>query len=283
MKLLYNIPRDWTIAITGGTALTDVDAWADPNPGERVRIQWPSGTQTTGATVGVQFTRSQSVVPVGGGLRGLRGIPAGTKVVVTGKRAADAGFAYALGGNSATARTVALPGGDVGITWAFDAGLDAIIGAQVLIYNDVNGSASIAAEASIEIGTPVVGGGIDFVIQADWTLDGKDPSISSRTLGSQLNRVLRPGYRVLTCTPAYVKTEEEARGGGLSDGSDWQTVGAALRRDPYVLAIARVDSSDEIQRTSIFGAVTRLPAVQHLDGALYQPSQLVVEEIPGST
>jgi len=146
----YGRPDSVSHNLVGTGATFDSDP-ARLNSGivsDRTAIQWLSGAQTTASALKLQSTWPSSIVPRIIPLLDLKGIPEGTKIVVTGKRAGDADFTYNLGGNSgssSTVRTVTFDDGSVGLVVICDAGLDPIIGRQVKFLNDVNGSASIVA------------------------------------------------------------------------------------------------------------------------------------------
>lgn len=132
----------WAISGTGASFDTDPAKLNSGRVAERTAVQWLSGAQSLSSVLELQCTWSTPqpvrIIP----LLDLAGIPAGTKIVVTGKRVGDTGFPYPLGGNSATQRTVQLADGSVGMWIICAAGNTDLIGYQVAIYNDVNGTSS---------------------------------------------------------------------------------------------------------------------------------------------
>ena len=276
MLLAYNHASP-TYTVTGGALVTDAAALSDRSPASATRITWPSGSQTTATTCTITATFAEqpirAVAPLGTTL------PAGLKIELRGKRTGDAGYTYALGAAALTQTLVPRTDGGTGAVWAFPASNDPLIGVEIRLYNDVGGAVSLAASQAFDVGEIVVSDGAEFVIQSDWTLGGKVMSKSDRTLGSQGANVPRPGYRTLDATPIY-GDDDDARNGGLDIGKDWQSLTAALRADPYVLAIARTGTTTDIQTTSLYGIAVRIPDITHKAGPYYQPSQLTIEEIP---
>ena len=276
MLLAYNHARP-TYTVTGGSLVTDAAALSDRSPASATRITWPSGSQTTATTCTITATFAEQPIRAVA-LLGTT-LPDGLKIELRGKRTGDAGYTYDLGAASLTQTLVPRTDGGTGAVWAFPASNDPLIGVEIRLYNDVGGAVSLAASQAFDVGEIVVSDGAGFVIQADWTFGGKSPSATTRTLGSQISNVQRPGYRTLDVTPIF-GDDDDARNGGLDNGADWQSLTAALRADPYVLAIVSTGTTTDIQTTSLYGIATRIPDIAHQPGHYYQPSQLTVEEIP---
>lgn len=286
MKLIYGLQtREATWSVTTGTALSDLDALNDPNPGERVRLQMAAPVDGV-SRVRLEVTYPTGFYPIGACIRGVRA-DSDTWCALE-YAAAGGGEAPPIGDNIDPDENhfLKLPGGDTGRMIVWDDLPSAPIGGVTHWYIDISAATSGAAPI-IEIGSIILGAGIDVVIQSDWTLAGKQPGKISRTAGSQINAALRPGYRVLSCTPIY-GDDDDARGAGLAnpDGNtNWQDVAAALRADPWCVAIARIGTGDipdpDVQTTAIYGIATQIPDVKHVAGPNYQPSQLTVEEVPG--
>lgn len=276
MLLAYNHARP-TYTVTGGSLVTDAAALSDRSPASATRITWPTGTQTTATTCTITagFTE-QAVRTVA--LLGTS-LPVGLKVELRGKRSGDADYTYSLGAASLTQTLVSRIDGGTGAVWVLPQGNDALIGLQIRLYNDVGGFTSLSAGDSFDTGEIVISDGAEFYINAEWTLGGKDPSASRRTLGSQVSRVGRPGYRILEFSPA-LDSDDSVLFGGLSNGAAWQELARDIRDDPYVLAIASTKTADYIQATSVYGEVTKIPDFLHKAGPYYEPNQTTVEEIP---
>ena len=153
MWIAYTPPTDPMVSISDGTFVGDSDGSElfNGQPRDVSRAQWPSGTMTTSTTIAVQATFPSMPLPAVGAFLGLS-LPAGTKVVI--KARAD--------GNSATGRTILRSDGTVGLVWYFakvahwptiePADDINITGIKITIYNDVNGSASIAASSFSDLG-----------------------------------------------------------------------------------------------------------------------------------
>ncbi len=281
MLLAYDLPRDWTYGITDGEWLTpDVELLHDFEPAERVRLAFnDSGSQTTATTTAVTATRVGAFVPRVGCILGLRGVPAGLKLELRGRRPADGGFTYELGGNALTQRTVEFPDGTVGAWWVLDAGLDAIIGYELQVYNDVAGGTVLEAEAELEIGQIVVAPALDVPIELGWSYSYRSGSAARRTLGAQVQRVARTPFRVTRLKPS-VGSAAAAHGGGLPGGEDWQRLLARLSRVPFSAVVPRIIDNDEVQRQAAFGFVSVDAANQHVAGPLWRMQEMTFEEVP---
>ena len=276
MLLAYNHTRP-TYTVSGGSLVTDAAALSDRSPASATRITWPTGTQTIATTCTVTAAFAEQPVRCVA-LLGTN-LPAGLKVELRGKRVGDSGYTYGLGAASLTQKLASRVEGGTGAVWVFPASNDALIGLEIRLYNDAGGSLALTASQAFDVGEIVISDGAGVVITNDWTLGGKATSRLDRTLGSQIAHVQRTGYRTLEATP-ILGNDADARSGGLDNGSDWQALAASLRSNPFVLAIARTDATGNIQTTSLYGVVTRIPDIQHKSGPYYQPSALTIEEIP---
>jgi hypothetical protein len=199
----HSRPAEPVWAIAGGDAAFDTDP-ADLNNGrvaDRTAVKWPSGAQTLMTSIKLQMTWSvaqpQRISPI----LGLKGIPPGTKVVVTGQRAIDVAggtFPYALGGNSATQRTFAFANGDVGAWILANAGNTDLVGIQIEVFNDVNGAPYFIADQFIYFGEIDAFQGWETPqgIKRDWSpnLDGIPSDI--RAVNNQPWRFGKKPFRV---------------------------------------------------------------------------------------
>lgn len=261
-----------TWSASGGTLSADDAALTDRAPATPVALTWASGAQSTSTTVSLIATCA--VTPRIVSLLGTD-LPDGLKVELWGQRSGDASPIYDLGGNSQTQTITTFDDGSRGAHWILGDDLSPLTKLEIRLYNDVSGTSPITASEELQIGEIVIAEAIEVEIESDWKFSQKDPSTVRRTLASQGDRVPRPGYRVLTCTPAYGDAAD-ARGSGLS-GTSWSKITASLRRDPHCIAIVR---KDEPQTTAIFGWASKIPDIGHLAGPYYQPSTLTIEEIP---
>jgi hypothetical protein len=279
MLIAYSLPDDWTYTISTSFLTSDVELLHDFAPAEKVRFTWDdTDPQSTGNTVILSGTRATAFVPRGGCILGAT-LPAGLKVEIMGKRALDAGFSYALGGNSLTQKTVKFADGSIGLFWVFDDGLDPIVAYQVTFYNDVAGSPSIEPEAAVDIGQIVVAPMLNIPHELKWSWRRNTTSLTSRTLGAQVQFVPRTGYRVGKMK-AKIQGIEEARSGGLANGMDWEQFLARLAESPFSIVVPRWGDIADAQRTAAFGLVDSLPSVAQAVGDFYEMSDLSFEEIP---
>lgn len=282
MRLGFSIPTDWSFSIASG-------AWAsgdagnpaylcDRAPQARTYFTWPAGAQTTATTCTITATRTASFVPFLAHLLNTS-LPVGTLVELWGRRVGDAGYTYALGGNTQTSRVVELPDGGRGIIWLLDADLDAIYAFRVVAYNDVFGAAVLVAESLHSIGElgvmPAVV--IDHEVgpterwsglTATWTL-GSQPHLSGRT--PQRTVTLR----------SVPMTHAEARGEGLAEDMDWQQVCNLIARDPVVLAVLYDSDATLAQRSAVFGVGSGL-GMGGLPGRYQQTDTLTITEAPSA-
>lgn len=167
----YGQPDSPVWEIAGGDAAFDSDP-ADLNNGrvaDRTAVKWPSGAQTTSTAVELKMHWSPEqpvrVIPI----IGLKDIPVGTKIIVTGQRLSDSDSAggtypYGLGGNANT-RTVLLPNGDVGAWIVLPDNNTDLVGIQVKIFNDVNGATHFTADQYIYPGEIDAFQGFEFNIK----------------------------------------------------------------------------------------------------------------------
>lgn len=265
-----------TWSVLNGSMSGDSAQLTDRSPQSRTRMYWSAGTQTTASTV--SLVADCDVTPRVVALLGIT-LPPALKVELWGKRTADTGNTYNLGGNSQSQDTVTFDDGSVGIVWVLADALDQVEKLEFRFFNDVAGAAAIVASTVFEIGEVVIGNALALDINTGGRLGRENPSKTRRTRSSQIDRVARTGYRKLTVTPC-VATQAETRGGALDSSTDWQQAIATLSTDPYVLAVVDASTNTDIQRTAIFGLATKLPDLESLAGTYYGPSELVIEEIP---
>lgn len=277
MLLSYNLPRDWAYDIDNGTFLTAPAALHDRMPAEAVQIEWDdTDPQTTSIAVTIYGDRTVPFVPRVGAILGTD-LPEGLRIEICGKRPADSAYDYALGGNSLTQTLTWIPGHGIGAVWVFDAGLDPINGYAVKLYNDAGGAVAIAPEAEKMIGEIIVAPAI--VLPHSVGPDEKWSELrASESIGAQLQMVTRTVYRTLTISPVFGDLDD-AFGNGLTEGTDWQRVQAALAADPFALAVRYYDTPELIQRTSIFGRVSGL-GIGGLAGRYQRPGTMTIRQVP---
>lgn len=276
MLVGYDLRRDWAHTLGGGATWAPTDAGNpayldDMAPAEAAMLTWPSGAQTTSTAITESATTVRQFVPRVGAMLGVSVQP-GLRVEIRGRRAADDGYTYNLGGNSLTQRLVRMPDGSSGCIWIFDAGLDPIIGRQVTIYNDAGGVAVITAEQDVSIGEIVIAPALQICQslgqQEAWT----DPSIMRRSMASQVSRVRRSAYRTLRIQGAPML------GSAWVDGG-WQDIQASLSASPYTLLVSHESDYEMAQRTSMFGVASGL-GIGLITRAYQRPDEMTVAEIP---
>ncbi len=261
MRLIHShIAPLWSA--DGSASMIAAEALTDRDPASTALLAWPS------ATTSVSLSCSFPKRPIGGLALLATGLPAGGTVTLKSKPTSGGSYSVTIGWQS----VVALPGGGTGAI--FEANESASYGLELTIAYSGAPSAG-----NIVIGEIVVGQAITTDIETGWESSDTDASRITRTLGSAVHRVTRPGYRKLSCTPALTD-HDEALATGL-DGTSWQAIRNTLRRDPYVIAIPLTGTQADINATAIYGIVTRLPTIASKPGPNYQPSEMTVEELPG--
>lgn len=279
MKISYNRPAiAWSLLGAGAAWLSD-DAGAaltNGRPAAVSRLQWLSGAQTTASILTLRGTWATAFAPGVLALLGLT-LPVGTLITLAFRRPADAGYTYQA--DVASQRVVQLPDGSRCAWFVLADGLDPVIGVEYRIHNDVNGSASIAADSAVDLGEAWVGQTVEIPHASDWKDVDNDPSVIKRSKGSQPYAVEVRGYRSMQVPFSIVKLAA-VRGGGLEGGADMQLLRAAVRAGQRVAAVTRFDTAAEIQRTAVFG-VARFDAIAHLSGPNYL-SGIVIDEAPAS-
>jgi len=281
MLISYNRPSDiaWSLIGAGSAWLSDDagDALTNGRPAAASRLQWLSGAQTTGSILTLRGTWGSAFAPRVVGLVGLT-LPVGTLITLALRRPADDGYTYVA--DVPQQRVVQLPDGSRCVWFVLDDVLDPVIGVEYRIANDVNGSASIAADVAIDIGEAWVGPTVEIPHDAGWSRGISDPSTLRRSKGSQLFATPQRSWRVLQLQFSP-DGEADVRGDGLTGGTDWEQIEAALISGTPCVAIPRWrgQTADYLQRTALLAAVTKQADIQHLAGSLYNRS-MVFEELP---
>lgn len=279
-------PITWSIAGSAGVAFINStqDGLSDGRPTRVCLVQWATtGSPAIGDVARIRADFPSTVVRVVC-LIGLN-CPAGTKIVAQGKRATDgATYPYNPGGNSAIQRTYQLADGRIACWFVFSDTATALVGLELAIYNDVNGSTSFTAATQLQIGEIAIMPAVDINAQSQWSDDAIDASLNSRTLGGQLNTVKRAFYRRIEM-PLTPEDLTRVRGSALANAMNWTKLRAAVSAGKRCIAIPRWKTSagaidsDELHATALYGQCTRFEQIGHLGGN-YFTSSLGFEEIP---
>lgn len=278
MLLGYDRPT-LTASIIGGIASWvgdgTPDKLGDGSPQSVARITGLSDSSPAiGEYTEIDFSWSGNRVPrvaclIAPSTSTATALPEGLKVTVLGRLASGGGYTYDLGGNSATQRTVRLPGGGIGCFWVFDDGLAECNGIALRIYNDVSGGTVFDADTELDLGEFAVMPAVQLCARPGYEWQQTDPTITRRTLTSQRNRVPRTPYRSVTVELAPADTDD-AQNGGLANGLDW------LRLDDYIaqaqdcIAILRwrdenlAFDEDVLHANALFGFAENSGGMQHV-------------------
>jgi len=290
----HSRPGSPTWAIAGGDAAFDTDP-ADLNNGkvaDRTAVKWPSGAQTTATSVKLQMAwpvaQPIRIIPI----LGLKSIPAGTKIVVTGRRVTDpAGtFPYALGGNSATQRTFAFANGDIGIWVVASAANTDLVGLQAEIFNDVNGVTSFAADQFIYPGEidGFQGWETPFGIKRDWSpnLDGMPEDL--RTVNNQPLRYGKRPFRVAPMNLGNVDYSTAYGDSGAPTVVDYDKLANLFTFDDVTCFLPRWQDATgaldawALHRTAIFGVARSVGLPVHTGGNRYEMQATIAESPSGA-
>ncbi|MHB8679010.1 MAG: hypothetical protein ACYC7G_04655 [Rudaea sp.] len=203
----YSRPAPTSVAIvgTGASFITPSSALTNGRPADATRIQWLSNpTPAITDVVKIQFQWATAFVP---GLVGLIGInalglasQAGIKIAFMGKRAGDTGFPYDMLGNCDLQRTITRSDGSTFALGFPAAGLTPIVGLEMQIYNDQNGSTALTPSQYVDLGDIWFGPAFDVNTDADWKLSfPPSPKQGQTSINNQPWPVLYPPARKLTC------------------------------------------------------------------------------------
>jgi len=279
MILSHSRP-DLDVTVTAGAILSDTARLTNNRPRSVTRFQWPSGAQTTATTMGIQTTWAQSFSPRVVGLMNTT-LPAGTKVEF--QIYDGAGFVLPSAPN--TQRVVQLPNGSRHAWIVLPAGLDSIDRVRPLVYNDVNGVASIAADSTWDLGEYWVGPAEDFVIKAGHANPREDSTKVNWT--RRFQPFIRSGSsrRNFNFTPKLSQQIETYGDPGDSTALDLDALFSKIDRGQPAVCIERWQDSAGayspylVHRTVKFGVITKLPGEKHMAGQYFDFDTGVLAEI----
>lgn len=292
MRIGYSPPAVTAITLSGGagTAWLTSDGGAachDGKPARRARFQWRNDAVPAIAhTVSITLDIASTVLGTAAVL-GLKGVPAGAKVHVYGKRAADAGTTYDFGGNN-TSTVRALADGTTAAWFVLPAGSTAVTKIEFRFFNDNAGATWATAATTVDVGELVSMPTVDCRIDAGWNQRYVDPTVASSTRGGQVNAVPQTPYRTLACTLSLT-TEAAVRYGALAGGMDWDRLDVALAGTRRCVAIPRWETAPgsgvpdpaKLSAHAMYGAAVELGETTHLRGPWWGKT-LKFREIPAS-
>jgi hypothetical protein len=283
MLISYSRPKPiaWSLIGDGSAWLSDDagSALTNGRPAAASRLQWLSGAQTTDSVLALRGSWSTGFAPRVVGLIGLS-LPVGTLISLAFRRPADADYSYLA--DTYSQRVVQLPDGSRCAWLVLDAGVDAAIGIEYRIANDVDGASAIAAGAPVDVGEAWVGPAVDVAHEVGWARGINDPTVVRRSRGGQAFGSVLRSWRTLQARLA-IADEGEVRGNGLANASDWELVEAALAGGEPCVAIPRWrgQTADYLQRTALFAIATQQGNIQHAGGSLYG-RDYSFEEVPAA-
>lgn len=283
----------WTLVGTGADWVGDgtPDKLNDGRPQACARLQWLSdGSPATSQYVELQGSLSglpqvprvaMLMAPVNTNVTPL---PTGVKLELRGRLASGGGYTASLGGNSLNQRTVAMPGSRRGVVamWVLDDGLGEMNGYSLRIYNDRNGSTWATSSTITDLGELVIQPAAEVCVKPGYSWGWVDPTITRRSLTSQLDVVQRVPYRTLDLGLAAA-TEAVVE----QDGVDWLTLQSFLLSGGDSLCFLRdsdqdgVFSSTVLHANGAFGSWREVGGREHVSNSVRRyATGMKFEEIP---
>lgn len=283
MLLAYSMPSA-TIGLGGTASWVSADGGAsllDGKPASRSRLAhgWVLPLLSSQfASLVLTFAGAQVVRVVG--LLSLAGVPSGAVVHVLGRRLVDGARTYTFGGAN-TAQVAEFADGTRGVWIVLPASVDAVTELEVRIYNSDGGGSWGTPGGLIDVGEIVAMPAVEIPIDAGMQISRIDPSIKTRTRGSQLATVPRPSYRQCSVT-ASIDRAEVALYGGLG-GTDWSSIVAAISGGRRCVAIPRWKTGGVVAPAKVNAfamyAEAEVAELKHLRGPFWN-FEAVFREIP---
>lgn len=277
--ILHSQPAD--IAFAGATYLSSTDGLTDGKAARATRVAFEGGSLTDFVAITASWTTP--TVLRGGWMILDRNVPAGARVEIRAKRIEDAGYTYGLGGNSLTARTVRRDDGTIAVAWAFDEGLDGVVGYELRIFDDAEGATY--ATGFIDIGEIFVGEGTDVAIRRDFSHEIQDPSQTEYSLGNQPNTTERKRAEVIGIQVCPVTWDEAYRNGDSLRRLRERLVGG---RNCAIIVAFREPATGRgainwptVQATTWFGKCTNIGRLQSVSEGARWMLELTFRESPG--
>lgn len=269
----------WSASGTGAAILTSTSQLVDGRPGTLTRCQWISGSQTTSSVTRLRLDWSTGFVP---GLVGLSNLslPVGTLISARYRRSTDSAGTYPYNPTAynATQRIVEGPFGER--TWwtLLQAGATAIVGVEFQFWNDVNGSASISASSTFDIGEAWISPTTEFDAAPGISIDDTDPTTINYTPTRQPYAVPGTPYRQLQFR---LRTASQ---------DDWFAIyrpllarltgGEVAAYIPRYQDTSGAFDADLLHSYAMLGTLQRLPGMSHRAGPWFESDQATVIESP---
>lgn len=222
----------------------------------RLRLDWSSGAIPIGAV----------------GLSNVR-LPVGTKVTASFRRVGDPADQYsnAPTGLNVTQRIFQGVRGERSCFLLFDPGLF-FVGAEIQIWNDVNGAAAIPAGAPWWLGDVIVRQMAEIDIEEEWTSEPVDTGgVITRQLSFSLPADVQKRYFGDPAAPTAVDYD------ALFSKLDRRQVGLYI---PRHRDDAGAFSAYMLHRTAMLGTITKLPKATHKAGSWFGSAAITVTEAP---
>ena len=259
-----------TVSVTpalGPFASSTEDGLIDGFPTRVARLFWFIFETDITQSMTIQLSFS---FPVPNRIAVVRGItlPVGTLLRVALRNAADVVIA------TVDQRVVQFTDGSRGAWFVFPEGTANSKYADLLIFDDVNGSTSGLSSGEVfDIGEFAVMPCVVVANSADWSDEFVDPTEATLSRDSQPATVVRTGYRKIEASVS-ASSYEQCYGGGLEGGMDLVQLREAFAGDRRAIAIPRwhpgtgILSQALVNATAIYCTV-RMGRVQHLGGDYY--------------
>jgi hypothetical protein len=281
MLIGHSMPSVQSIGYTasqpdGGFLGLTGDGLYDGVPTRKARLQWMSTAGTTADSLSMRLFLASAAAMKVACVLGLT-LPAGTQL----QMAVYNGHGLTTLVQAVSTRTVVFADGTVGAWFIFPTTLITTDAVVLSVYNDVNGVASIAADAVFEVGEIACMPAVDIELGSDWSEDLVDPTEVILTRDSQPASIPRRPYRRLE-TQLVVDGRLRVREGGLAGDMDWIRLRSAIAQDRRVIAIPRWrdDAGDvdqgEVNATALYGT-GRFGKISHVGGDYYSAPVIFIE------
>lgn len=276
---------------TGQAIVSSIANVSDGRPDSTARLQWQTGgSQTTSSILNINL--NWTATPFSPRLIGISNIslPDGTKVSAAFRRSGDTigTYPYLPTMYNNAQRIYTGPRGEKSVFIMLPAGATAdVLGAQIQIANDVNGSVGNSAGlGTFNVGDIVVCPGYDWDVEAGWQQPDIDPTMRDFTWNKQPYADVGCVYRQLDFA---FKTDEQKtyfRDSASPSTMYLRKLLACLDRGQTAFyAMRYVDAAGtfnatQLHETGFLGMAVQLPKISAKAGPLYTASGATVIEAP---